>query len=212
MLVIHGVWADDALRVWAEDSERPAARAGRPAAREQRRDGALSFARPHPFAAAAGALGDALAELPEATDVVRKATEDELTLWLPGSREGPTMSPEAASTVESADAAATGVAGEPAPTSVPADAADSRPRPDATAPAGSVLAPWQVPALSFEPGPALALLRTAGQPDARLTDGVLAGSVHYLAALAALAADLATRGRVLPGLQVGGDGSHAARW
>jgi SNF2 family DNA or RNA helicase len=75
-----------------------------------------------------------------------------------------------------------------------------------------MLAPWQLPGLSFEPPAALALLLAIGRPDARLADGILAGSLQYLAALAALAADLAARGRVLPGLHTADDGSYAARW
>ena len=41
MLVIHGVWAGGALRVWAEDSGYSPVVPARP-------DGALSFARPVP--------------------------------------------------------------------------------------------------------------------------------------------------------------------
>ncbi len=48
----------------------------------------------------------------------------------------------------------------------------------------------------------------AGRPAPPL----LGASVQYLAALAALAADLTARGRVLPGLDPADDGSYAARW
>src|SRR5215469_10593618 len=95
MLVIHGIWADGALRVWAEDSGYPAAAAARP-------DGALSFARPHPFVAAPAALADVLAGLDDAAAVVRKAIEDKLTLWLPGTRDRPAGSPDAAEVAEAA--------------------------------------------------------------------------------------------------------------
>jgi len=202
MLVIHGIWAGGALRVWAEDSVYSPAVPGRP-------DGALSFARPHPFAAAPAALADALTGLGDVADVVRKATEDEQTLWLPGTRDRPAGSPEAAEAAEAAEPiAATGSA---ATTGAPASVAGP-PRPAAAASARTILAPWQLPGLSFEPTGALTLLRAIGQPDARLADGILAGSLHYLAALAALAADLAARGRVLPGLDGADDGSYAARW
>ncbi len=202
MLVIHGIWADGALRVWAEDSGCAAAVAARP-------DGALSFARPHPFAAAPAALADVLAGLDDVADIVRKATEDELTLWLPSTRDRPAGSPDAAEVAEATGpVAATGSRRLTTGTSPVA----SPPRIAPAAAARTMLAPWQLPGLGFEPGAALALLRAVGQPDARLADGILAGSLHYLAALAALAADLAVRGRVLPGVHTADDGSYAARW
>jgi hypothetical protein len=56
------------------------------------------------------------------------------------------------------------------------------------------------------------LLAAIGQPGARSGQGVAGGSVLYLAAVGALAEDLAARGRVLPGLAEAGDGGYAARW
>ena len=77
MLAIHGIWAHGVLSLWAEDSERPA-----PALISARRQ--AEPPRPHPFAASAGLLADAIAEFGEpASDIVRKAAEDEMTLWLP---------------------------------------------------------------------------------------------------------------------------------
>jgi hypothetical protein len=175
MLVIHGVWADRALRVWAEDSGQPA-----PPTRQGR---AVAPLRPHPFAAPAGLLADVLAERPDLSDAVRKATEDELTLWLPGMSGRPAGSPDVTD-LSTVSGPATGVG----------------------------LAPWQIPVLTFDPDAALALLRVVGQEDTRLTDGLLASSMRCQAALAALAADLAARARVLPGLHGGDDGSYAARW
>src|SRR5215831_15310488 len=99
MLVIHGIWADGALRVCAEDS-------GYPAAAAARSDGALNFARPHPFAATSATLADVLAGLGDAADIVRKATESELTLWLPGTRDRPAGSPEATEVADAAGAVA----------------------------------------------------------------------------------------------------------
>src|SRR5205814_999600 len=72
------------------------------------------------------------------------------------------------------------------------------------------LAPWRVPALTFEPAPAVDLLTVLGEPGA-LSGEVIGASVRYLAAVARLGADLATRGRVLPAL-CAEDGGHAARW
>ena len=203
MLVIHGIWAGGALRMWAEDSGCPAAASARP-------DGALSFARPHPFAAAPAVLSGVLTGLSDAADVLAGAAEDELTLWLPGTRDRPAGSPEAAEAAEAAQPVA--ATASQRLTIGPPSSVASPPRPAAAASARTILSPWQLPGLSLEPAAALALLRAIGQPDARLADGILAGSLHYLAALAALAIDLASRGRVLPGLHTADDGSYAARW
>src|SRR5271168_2221621 len=96
MLAIHGIWAHGVLSLWAEDSERPAsALATARAAAEPR---------PHPFAAQAGLLADVIAEFGEsATDLVRKAAEDELTLWLPTVSGEPVPSPDLPSAANIAD-------------------------------------------------------------------------------------------------------------
>ncbi len=177
MLVVHGIWAYGALQLWAEDPSLPAsapARAGRPS----------RAPRPHPFAAPAAELADALAGLPEPLpDLARKAVDDELTLRLPTAGDGPLASPEL--TRPSSDG------------------------PAADAPARPSLAAWRVPVLAFDPAAAAAALTVlAGQPPAHLASG---GSVSYLAAVARFAADLAARGRVLPALVPGDDG-YAARW
>jgi hypothetical protein len=175
MLAVHGVWSDGVLSLWAEDSELPSASANQPAAI-------------HPFAATPDLLADVLAEFGEAAgDLIRKAAESELTLWLPSTPDGPAASPD--------------LIGSPG-----------------ASPAGKLtLAAWQVPALTLEPAPALALLGLIGRPAAtepglRPGRGVIGGTVVYLAAAAALAADLASRGRVLPGLSQAGDRSYLACW
>ena len=89
MLVIHGVWARDALCLWAEDSALPASldtpAGGRPS----------RVPRPHPFAADPGVLGDALGLLGEGPrDLASKAAADELSLWLPSAGPGPGCAPE----------------------------------------------------------------------------------------------------------------------
>ena len=92
MLVIHTLWAYGALQVWAEDSTLPAhspPRAGRPS----------RAPRPHPFAAAPDALADALAAAlagSGAGDLPGKAADDEITLRLPSTADGPLASPELA--------------------------------------------------------------------------------------------------------------------
>jgi SNF2 family DNA or RNA helicase len=88
MLVVHGIWAYGALWLWAEDPALPRrapARAGRPS----------RAPRPHPFAASAAELADALAQLPEpAGELTVKAVDDELTLRLPTVGDEPHPSPE----------------------------------------------------------------------------------------------------------------------
>jgi superfamily II DNA or RNA helicase len=182
MLAIHGIWSQRTLALWAEDaallSAVPSAPAGRAAG-----------LRDHPFAATFDDLADVLAEFGEnAADLVRKAAEDDLTLWLPGASGAPAASPDLIS--------------------------DSAKR---KRPASARLAERRVPALLFEPKAALALLAAIGQPvpgqhDGRSGRGVAGGSVLYLAAIGALAADLAARGRVLPGLDQDGDGGYQACW
>ena len=145
-----------------------------------------------------------------AADLARKAADSELTLWLPGTAGSPLVSPDLI--------ACCGAAG---------------PDPRSGQAARPVLAPWQVPALRFDPAAALAVLALVTQsaviepgvvepgaiepgaislPAAPAERGAAAGSMHYLAALGALAADLAARGRVLPGFEQAADGRYFARW
>ncbi|HTW04906.1 MAG TPA: DEAD/DEAH box helicase [Streptosporangiaceae bacterium] len=197
MLVIHGIWAYGALSLWAEDSGRPAAapaRAGRPS----------RAPRPHPFAGPPGLVADAMAEFgSRAEDLARKAVEDELTLWLPGTGAGPLASPALVREPEEKrmGAAAAGAGGVGA-----GGAAAARSGTRAT------LAAWRVPALTFDPAAAYDLLGTLGEPGAGSGRAVLGGSVLYLAALARQAGDLAARGRVLPALAADSDGGAAAWW
>jgi superfamily II DNA or RNA helicase len=180
VLAIHGEWADDGLALWAEDSECPAPlRAARPS----------RAPRNHPFGADPDLLADVLAEFGEDVgDLVRKATEDELTLWLPGGTTGPAPSPD----LISADPGGPAISGR-------------------RGSAEPVLGPWRIRALCFAPAAAGRLLAALAEPGARSGRGVSGGSVLYLAAVAALASDLAARGRVLPGLAEE-DGSYAACW
>jgi SNF2-related domain/SNF2 Helicase protein/Helicase conserved C-terminal domain len=191
MLAVHGIWAYGALFLWAEDADGPAA--GQP------RPGRPSRApRPHPFAAAADTIAAAVAEhVGPVADLVLKAVDDELTLWLPATADGPLASPELIRAPEIKPGAGT---------------------------RRSALSAWRVPALTFEPAVALDLLGVLGESRAHGGQAVQGGSVRYLAALAQLAGDLAARGRVLPALAVGGDvraagasgagadGGYAARW
>ncbi|HWG00675.1 MAG TPA: DEAD/DEAH box helicase [Trebonia sp.] len=70
------------------------------------------------------------------------------------------------------------------------------------------LAAWRVPALVFGEGPAVELLAALAGQDQPVSLGV---TMTYLAAVAGFAADLTTRGRVLPVLATE-DGGYGARW
>jgi SNF2 family DNA or RNA helicase len=141
--------------------------------------------RPHPFAASPYAIADALAEAAAAAgDLARKAVDDELALRLPSVADGPLASPELV---------------RPLAGATPGTRDARRP----------TLAAWRVPVLVFEPAAATGLL--AALDGITPGDVVLSGSVGYLAAVARFAADLVTRGRVLPALTPEDDG-YAARW
>ncbi len=189
MLAIHGLWTYGGLVLWAEDSEllvAATARSGHPS----------QVQREHPFCADPDVLADVLAEFGETVgDLVRKATENELTMWLPRGPRGPAASPAAMMDDPGGQTASA------AATSGPSGRGGGR-----------SLDAWRVTALCFEPAAALELLAAIGQPGVRSGRGVAGGTVTYLAALAALAADLAARGRALPGLAEAGDGGYAACW
>ena len=139
--------------------------------------------RPHPFGSDPSRLADALAELPDPVpDLARKAVPDELTLYLPTTAGRPLASPELTS--------------------------PAGPR---SAPGRVGLAPWRIPALTFDPAAAFSLLTELGDPARYAGPHSIAGSVAYLAAVARLAGDLAGRGRILPQLTEETDGC-AARW
>jgi SNF2 family DNA or RNA helicase len=182
MLVVHGIWAYGAVQLWAEDPALPAHAPPR-AGRPSRAP------RRHPFAVGAAELADALVALrTPAADQARKAVDDELTLRLPTIGDGPLASPELTR---------------------PHNTAES---PGEDRPSGSTrpsMAAWRIPVLTFEPDAAAGLLTALADPQfAELTPG---GSIGYLCAVALFAADLATRGQVLPMLVPEEEG-YAARW
>jgi SNF2 family DNA or RNA helicase len=208
MRVLHGVWARDALCLWAEDPARPAVPAGgrspKPAP-----PGGSPEPLPHPFACQAAELADLLAALPgPAGEAARKAVDGELTLQLPSAAgpARPLASPElvrppapAALSAPSAPAAAPS-----APAAAPSAPDVAEPRP------GRVrLARWRVPALVFAPAVALDLLAAAADLGELVVPGA---SLPYLAALARFAGSLAARGRVLPVLAEDEYGGYTARW
>src|SRR5215472_14088150 len=90
MRVIHGIWANDALCLWAEDPRLPQVAEPTPGAGRPSRAPV-----PHPFAVQAAELADLLAALPApAGGAARKAVDDELTMHLPSAGDGPLSSPE----------------------------------------------------------------------------------------------------------------------
>nr|WP_260408039.1 DEAD/DEAH box helicase [Planomonospora venezuelensis] len=217
-MVVHGVWADGGLGLWAEDTARGPGPVSRAAVR------------PHPFAAPVSALAAALGGLlpgtaatsptgpapaPAATaapgapggsgpegpgGAVLARRTAELTLLLPGSARGPLPSPES------------GLSGRVRSPRITA---------------------WRVPALLLRPAEALPLLASAGRfhpgdavpapddPAAASPDGspdtadapawAPALSLRYFAVVAEHARGLVRRGRILPQLAVE-DGEPAARW
>ena len=182
VLVVHGIWAYGAVQLWAEDPALPA--------HAPPRAGRASRApRRHPFAAGAAELADALVALrAPVADLARKAVDDELTLRLPTTGGGPLASPELTRPHDTAEPP-----GEDRPSG------GTRP----------TMAAWRIPVLTFEPDAVAAMLTAlAGAQCAELTSG---GSIGYLCAVALFAADLATRGQVLPMLVPEEDG-YAARW
>ncbi len=191
MLVIHGIWARDALCLWAEDSTLPAVPPAPAGGRPSR------VARPHPFAADPDALAGALGVLGDGLrDLAGKAAADELTLWLPSAGPGPGPSPEL-----------TRPPGPDAGEAGPSPRRGSRP----------ALGCWRVPALAFGAAAARTILASLDPVDtlagAALHPEVIAGgSAVYWAAVARFAADLCVRGRVLPGLARRGDGRAGDGW
>ena len=170
MLVIHGIWAREALCLWAEDSALPASLDAPAGGRPSRAP------RPHPFAADPGVLGEALGLLGEGPrDLASQAAADELSVWLPSAGPGPGCAPElireAGTEVPAARRAALGCWRVPA------------------------LAFGPAAALTL-----LAALDPVDSPPAAAAhpDLIAGGSAVYWAAVARFAADLCARGRVLP--------------
>src|ERR1700761_2494048 len=152
MLVIHGLWAYEALQVWAEDSNLPAhapPRAGRPS----------RAPRPHPFAAPPDSLADALAaalaDAPGAGILPHEAVDDEITLRLPAPADAPLAAPELV---------------RPRGPASDGDLASGR----------LSLAGWRVPVLAFEPVAAAPLLTALAELPPG--DVVAGGPAGYLAA------------------------------
>ena len=88
MLAIHGIWAHGVLSLWAEDSDQLASALTAPRIPASSRK-PVTDPRPHPYTAGPGQLADVFAEFGEpVSDIIRKGTEGELTLWLPTTAAG----------------------------------------------------------------------------------------------------------------------------
>jgi hypothetical protein len=231
MLAIHGIWSGGTLSLWAEDSDRLAARpapgseTGPTGVRESSPGARVpaSAAAQHPFASDPELLASVLAEFGDAIcDLARKATEDDLVLWLPTQQNAPLPSSDLAAVLGTpAGRPPLAAGGQPAVASL-RTAASERPKRHGSRTGHADLRAWQLPVLSFGTADALALLialcTTGTGPDQGGSgQGVVGGSVTYLAAIARLADDLAARGRVLPGVGTVGDqaadgAQYAALW
>ena len=205
MQVIHAVWARGALCVWAEDASLPAT-ATAPAWRPSR------VPRWHPFAADPDALADLLGGPGGAAgDLARKAEADELVLWLPSAPDGPQAAPElirpaAGSAGTVGRGPALGCWRVPALAFSPAAALALLAALDRDDPGESSLGePSSAGPVLGEPVLGEPVLGEAPLPGAVPGELVAGGSVAYWAAVASFAADLAGRGRVLPGLALAGE-------
>jgi SNF2 family DNA or RNA helicase len=229
MQVIHGIWAHGSCCLWAEDS---ALLEHAPSPRRAASDEAPA----HPFACDDATLRAALAAAagePAAAGLeAGGAQPGELTLWLPTAQHRPLASPElvrpAGPPEPERPSSRSGLAAWQVPVLV------LRPAPDLAGPG----APEIIAALAGGSSPQFAALGTGAEgiraeiadvsgggaagsgaggdgsgiggsgADGEIVPG---GSLRYLAAVAAMAADLAGRCRVLPAL-VPGPGTWAARW
>ena len=235
MQVIHAVWARGALCVWAEDGSLPATAAVR-ARRPSRAPRWHPFAAdPDALADLLAGPGGA------AGDLARKAEADELVLWLPSAPDGPQAAPELIRPAAGAGTAGRGPAlgcwrvpalafspmaafgllaaldrddqGE-SPLGEPASAGPSLGGPVLREPVPgepSLGEPSLGEPSLGEPSLGEAPLGEAPLAAAARGELVAGGSVAYWAAVASFAADLAARGRVLPGLAPAGE-AWIASW
>jgi SNF2 family DNA or RNA helicase len=187
MLAVHASWSvdDGALVVWAEDGDLPAAaplRRGRTA-----KGGRAS---PHPFAAPASRVAEALGALGTFAALAAGGSGSPCrrVFWLPGAPGSPAPSPQLV---------------RPAP-DVPAGS-------DGGGRSPTALQPFLVPVLDVEPAAALDLLLAAAGPGADRPGLHVGDSVRALGAVAELALEAVAGGRVLPHLESAGR-RYAARW
>ena len=190
MIVLHSTWLARAgrLALWAEDGGRPRTarpRRGRPP-RHRRPE-------PHPFAVDLAGIRRAAAELGgvEVGDLIVKAREGELVLRLPAVGGGPIASPWLED-----DLAADPLSMSSLSTSSPTL--------------------WTAPGVDLEPSDAahLVLALAAADPSGITSDPsgiVLASDLRFAARCAEMVLELTTRGRMLPTLEVTGNGWRA-RW
>ena len=181
MLILHGLLAGDSVHAWAEDAHA--------ATHASRRPGRRPALPPHPFAAPADRVRQALGPIDPTGCALPDGEVDggQVALVLPTRRGLPLPSPE-----------------------TPEATGDGRPAGAATP---VTLARWRVPAVPLVTG-RLLWSAVTGSPAADVVPGA---DWRHLAELAAFADDLAARGRVLPVVVPGdgagpADGRAHARW
>jgi len=186
VIVLHGAWlaTSGRLALWGEDGERP--RVDPP--RRGRRPRTVS----HPFALGAEGIRTACADVGGTVveDVLAKAQDEQLVLRLPAGVAGPLASPP--------------ISDDPAG-AVPAPAEP-----------GDSWGLWTAAGIALEPpaAAAVALAVPGALPSgdgAGSSEVLLAPDLRFSARSAALALELATRGRVLPALERAEEGWRA-RW
>jgi non-specific serine/threonine protein kinase len=186
VLVVHSIWlASGRLALWGEDSTLPT--------RPRRRGGRPPRRRPHPFAAPPDSLAALVATAASAT--AAEAVRGTVEMLLPTADSAPSPSPELTRAPDP-------VGDEPA--------ADPGGAPTGGVPAAAA---WLVPTIEYDPGDALVILlglgdgaaatapatATTGNGAATNNNEIAYGTtVRHLATVAGFAADLVTRGRVLP--------------
>jgi SNF2 family DNA or RNA helicase len=236
MLVIHGIWAYGGLQVWAEDSARPALappRAGRPSRAPRPHPFAVAPGELADALAGAGA-GDLAAKavddeltlrLPSVTDgplaspeLVRPSTEAEadtpaarrvaLAAW-----RVPVLVFEPGAATELLPALVGLASAGPAVGELVTDESTSADLASGDLASGELVSGDPASADLASGDLASGDLASGDVAPGGLASGELAvgGSIGYLAAVAGLADDLVSRGRVLPALTAE-DGGYAARW
>jgi SNF2 family DNA or RNA helicase len=227
LFVVHGIWANGALCLWAEDSQLAPispSRPGRPS----------RTPRPHPFAADATSLVDVVAHAAgHASAAIDSAAMDSAatdSAAIDSAAIDSAAIDSAAIDSAAIDIARKAVENEvvlllPSAAQAPLASPELARGPDASPPATTrrALTRWQVPALAFDRMAATAILglldgpqqqqeqRQQHEQQRRLAETALGGSWQFFAAVARTAADLVARGRVLPAL-VDAGAAYRAQW
>ncbi len=178
MLVMHGRWERHHLLLWAEDSSVREAGDARGRTRAQ-------SVRAHPYAVPAERLATALS-VPTASTTGSPLTH--AVLDLPTRAGAPLPSPDL-------------------PEPITSEVSEAGPESESGPTPGKVkILSWRVPVVQLTPAHALALFESLSSnsqgTDGTANDLVAGGDLRHLGMVAAMAHDLALRGRVLPALVI----------